>query len=129
MAYNYETVQLIMDGADILYGMLRELTEGIRHLPGCKMTANLKRLSANISTTGEGVYQTMHNSTMDAEPTCAECADNEYAEADIPSTEDLNELMDAIIDSIFSGKPISISADIHINDGNAEYDDDTEDIE
>lgn len=129
MAYNYETIQVIMDGADILYGMLRELTDGIRHLPGCKMTANLKQLSANISTTSEGVYQTMRNSTMDAEPTCAECAGNEYTEADIPSTEDLNELMDAIVYSLFSGKPISISADIHINGRNAEYDDNTEDAE
>ena len=123
MNYNYETTQIIMEGADLLYSMLQELNVGIRHLPGCKMTAGLKSLSANICAASSGIYQTMRN--ISAEAPCEECVAeyDEYREEDIPNGADLQEFLDAIGDMLASGKPISISADIYINeekDGDAE---------
>lgn len=33
MNYNYEPAQIILDGAELLYDMLRDITEIISHLP------------------------------------------------------------------------------------------------
>ena len=98
MNYNYETMQIIMESADILYTMLQELNDGIRSLPGYKMTANLKRLSANIGATSNGIYQTMRSIGMESEFPCEQCpADmDEYNGADIPSGSDLKEFLDKI---------------------------------
>ncbi|MGN1134892.1 MAG: hypothetical protein ACI4SF_01595 [Oscillospiraceae bacterium] len=134
MNYNYETMQMIMEGSDLLYTMIQELNDGIRSLPGCKMTANLKRLSANIGATSNGIYQTMRSIGMGAEVPCEQClADmDEYNDADIPSGSDLKEFLDKIAGILVSDKPVSISADIYINEGHSEnagndYDDDEDD--
>ncbi|MDO5398206.1 MAG: hypothetical protein Q4G33_09775 [bacterium] len=122
MSYNYENTQIILEGADLLYSMLMELNEGIRHLPGCKVTANLKRLSVNIGAASGGIYQTMKKIAAETEEMCDECADDtdEYGEADIPSGTDLKEFLEKIAEILVSDKPVSISADIYINEGKSE---------
>lgn len=114
--YNYENVQIIMNGAELLYSMLCELIEEIGNLPGCKMTAGIKYLSANASAASAGIYQTMRNIASD-ELLCDECEDHMDECADIPSNTDLTELLATIDEMISSDKPVSISADIYINKG------------
>ena len=115
MNYNYENIRMIMEGAELLYSMLCELNKGIGNLPGCKVTAGLKALSANIGAAGAGVYQTMRNIASDEKP-CDECEDDTEDYEDIPDSADLQELLDLIGGIITSGKPVSISADIYINE-------------
>ena len=121
MNYNYEKIGMIMEGAELLYSMLCELNEGIGNLPGCKVTAGLKALSAHIGAASAGIYQTMKNIASDTDEPCDECeeyeGEDEDDEADIPSHSDLEELLDVIGDMLSSGKPISVSADIYINEG------------
>ena len=118
MYKNYGTIDALMDGAELLYTMVSELTEGIAHLPGCRMTSNLKRVAANIDLASSGVYRTMQNIVADGEPTCDEYDTEEYDEDDIPTGDDLQELLDKIAHILASGKPVSISADIYINEDN-----------
>lgn len=115
MNYNYENIRMIMEGAGILYSMLCDLTEGIGNLPGCKMTAALKYLSANISASSGGIYQTMKNIASE-ESFCDACEDNADDCENIPSGSDLKEFLGAIEEIFASGKPMSISADIYINE-------------
>lgn len=115
MNYNYENIQMIMEGAELLYSMLCELNEGIGNLPGCKMTAGIKYLSANVSASGAGIYQTMRNIASD-DILCDECADDTDEYEDAPSNTDLEELLETIDEMISSGKPVSVSANIYINE-------------
>lgn len=118
MCKNYGTIEAVMDGAELLYTMIKELNDGIRHLPGCRATAKLKQRSANIDLASIGVYHAMQNIALDDEIPCAEYeADaEEFDEDDIPTGDDLQELLDKIAHILASGKPVSISADIYINE-------------
>ena len=120
---NYKNIQIIMEGAELLYSMLCELNDGIGNLPGCKVTAGLKCLSANVSASGAGIYQTMKNIASDEIPCdCYEDDDEEYTDdcKDIPDNADLKEFLDTITEILCFGKPVSISADIYINEGHSE---------
>lgn len=123
MNYNYNEIQAITEDAGLLYTMIGELTEGIARLPGCKMTARLKDASKNVATVSNSIYSTIRNIAAEAEALCEEyedgCEDSadEYGEADIPTGSDLQELLDRIAEIFASGKPVSISADIYINEG------------
>ena len=122
MNYNYNEIQAITEGAGLLYNMIGELTEGIARLPGCKMTARLKDASKNVATVSNSIYSTIRSIAAEAEDLCEEyedgCEDSadEYGEADIPTGGDLEELLGVIADILASGKPVSISADIYINE-------------
>lgn len=117
MSYNYETIQVIMEGAELLYSMLGELTNGISALPGCKATHNLKSLSANISAAGSGIYHTMKNIAIEAEEQCSDCYDDTDEDgADAPTKNDLNDFLNTVAAVLSSDKPVSISADIYINE-------------
>ncbi|MDO5398462.1 MAG: hypothetical protein Q4G33_11095 [bacterium] len=125
MNYNYEKIQSIIDGAGLLYNMIGELTEGIDRLPGCTMTARLKDASKNVGRVSYAVYRTMKEIAAESEEPCDMCEEyeddeDEYGEADIPTGGDLEELLNVIADILSSGKPVSISADIYINEGNGE---------
>lgn len=123
MNCNYEKIQSIIDGAGFLYTMIGELTEGIDRLPGCTMTARLKDASKNVGRVSYAVYRTMKEIAAESEEPCDMCEEyeddeDEYGEADIPTGGDLEELLGVISDIPSSGKPISVSADIYINEGN-----------
>ena len=124
MNYNYEPAQIILDGAELLYNMLRDVTEIISHLPGCGMAANIKRVAANIGTAGEGVYRTIKNVAANMDDWTDDT--DEYDESDISTGSDLREFLDLIGSILDSGKPVSISADIYISEGEAENIGDTE---
>lgn len=128
MSYNYETMKVIMEGADLLYSMLGELTDGISALPGCKVTQSLKSLSANISAASSGIYHTMKNIAIDADEPCDECLDDaEEYDRDVPPGNDLRDFLDMVAAVLSSDKPVSISADIYINEekgGDAKKDED-----
>lgn len=119
---NYKNIQIIMEGAELLYSMLCELNDGIGNLPGCKVTAGLKCLSANVSASGAGIYQTMKNIASDEIPCDGYEDEEEYTDdcKDIPDSADLKEFLDTITEILGSGKPVSISADIYINEGHSE---------
>ena len=117
---NYKNIQIIMEGAELLYSMLCELNDGIGNLPGCKVTAGLKCLSANISASGAGIYQTMKNIASGEIPCDGyEEDDEEYTDEckDIPANADLKEFLDTIAEILGSGNPVSVSADIYITEG------------
>ena len=117
---NYKNIQIIMEGAELLYSMLCELNDGIGNLPGCKVTAGLKCLSANISASGAGIYQTMKNIASGEIPFDGyEEDDEEYTDEckDIPDNADLKEFLDTIAEILGSGNPVSVSADIYITEG------------
>lgn len=117
---NYKNIQIIMEGAELLYSMLCELNDGIGNLPGCKVTAGLKCLSANISASGAGIYQTMKNIASGEIPCDGyEEDDEEYTDEckDIPDNADLKEFLDTIAEILGSGNPVSVSADIYITEG------------
>lgn len=118
MYKNYGTINTLMDGAELLYTMIEELNDGIRHLPGCRATAKLKQMSDHIDLASIGVYHAMQNIASDGEPTCDEYDTEEYDEDDIPTGDDLQELLDKIAHILASRKPVSISADIYINEDN-----------
>ena len=128
MNYNYENTHLLMEGAELLYTMLHELIGGIKCLPGCKETAPLKRSAANVSAASEDVYQTMKNIALDAELSCDENRNyaDECGENDIHTGSDLQEFLGLIENILSSDKPVSISADIYINE---EKDGDADSIE
>ena len=145
MNKNYKAIQAIMEGVDLLYGMVRDLDEGIRHLPGCKTTANLKQLAANTQFASGGVYHIIQQFADDIMPEYEEGAedmssyddtdddegidedfDEDYGEdydedfdentdTDIPASNDIREFLVAVSELLKSGQPVSITADIYIN--------------
>ena len=125
MYKNYGTINTLMDGAELLYTMIKELNDGIRHLPGCRATAKLKQMSDHIDLASIGVYHAMQNIALNDEPICDEADTDaeEYDEDDIPTGDDLQELLDKIAYILASGKPVSISADIYINEDNVNAED------
>ena len=116
---NNKNIQIIMEGAELLYSMLCELNDGIGNLPGCRVTAGLKCLSANVSASAAGIYQTMKNIASDEIPCDCSEDDEEYTDdcEDIPDSEELQEFLDALTEILSSGKPVSVSADIYITEG------------
>lgn len=131
MNYNYEMTQALMEGADLLYKVIQELIGDIQHLPGCRVTANIKRRATNIGVATDGVYKTMKKLAASAEDVCDECYDDEddYGEKDVPTGSDLQEFLGMIEDMLASGKPVSISADIYISEGKDETPKTTDDTE
>ena len=133
MNYNYEAVQVMMHGVDLLCSMLHELTENVKTLPNCGKTANVKRFSANVHDDCMVVYEMLQNVCDEVEEVnenvmysegdfCTEnLCDDEYddearhhklphnvSEMDIETINDM-------IDELFADGKITVSADIYIN--------------
>ncbi len=118
MNKNYETANIIMEGAELLYSMLGELITGIRNLPGCRVTSNLKKTAFETEAASGGIFDTM-KMVMTADEPCMECSEadeQDMTEADIPAQSDLEEFLGKVSELIASDNPVSISADIYINE-------------
>ena len=117
MKNKFENKEMIMDGAEVLYSMIQELTEGIAHLPGCRVTANLKQIATSIKLASNDIYEIMKNLAID-EDDCDESPeeDAEYYDTDSPDINELKEFLDKMSELINSDKPISVSANIYINE-------------
>lgn len=117
MNCNYDKTQIILEGTNILYNMLRDITESINHLPGCRMTEKLKRAAVNIGADSECVYQTIKNLAAEMGDSCDDCiydTDEDY-NPNTHTSADLQKFFDLIDRLLVSSKPISISADIYID--------------
>ncbi|MCD8180745.1 MAG: hypothetical protein LUF26_04620 [Firmicutes bacterium] len=137
MNYTYEAMELMMRGVNIMDSMLNTLIDGIMLLPDCNETVRLKMMASRTGSDKAKLYEMLSDNydnavDMLADEYCAEL-DNEdkiddelddenepdeedYTEADIPTGAELQEFLN-LIDNIFaSGNPVSISADIYINE-------------
>ncbi|MCC8168790.1 MAG: hypothetical protein LIO59_00100 [Oscillospiraceae bacterium] len=143
MNYTYEAMELMMRGVDIMDSMLNTLIDGIMLLPDCNETVRLKMMASRTGSDKAKLYEMLsdsYNNAVDmlADEYCAELdSENEpddedepddkdefddeedYIEADIPTGAELQGFLN-LIDNIFSsGNPVSISADIYINENKA----------
>lgn len=144
MNYNYEAVQVMMHGVDLLCSMLCELTENVKTLPNCGKTANVKRFSADVHDDCMAVYEMLQTVCDEVEEVNENavyleddfCPDNlcddEYndevrhhklprnvSEMDIETINDM-------IDELFADGKITVSADIYINKDKDNKDNDAE---
>lgn len=132
MNYNYEALELMMEGVDIMDSMINALIDSIMILPNCEETARLKKMASRAMSDKAKIYETLSDTydnaiDMLADEYCTELDDEDdltdenYTDAEIFSDSELQELL-TLLGAIFSsGSPVSISADIYINenkDGN-----------
>lgn len=128
MKFNYENrIEALTAGSSVLYEIIKDLNREIRNLPGCRFTANIKNLANAAECAADDILESIliTSSKYDVqENQCPNASDEDDSERDIPSNSDLAGLLNAISEIVSSDKPVTISADIYINE--SKEDDETD---
>ncbi len=116
----YESrIETMAEGSSLLYEIIGTLSGEIKRLPGCRFTAKAKEIARHAEKVANEAFEIICKSSVNEidNDRCTNATDDED---DTCANNDFEGLINAISELVLSDKPVSISADIYINEKNGE---------